>query len=159
MRPPSKSAVIASLSVCYSIGLWPQSSAEMENQPLKHRPLCSPAIREHLCQLHGVLTKKKRAIKKLPTISLYGRHEAKAVEMLRCTYHVVKEACERNCGNVEEIPAEKQTEKTWSCLSLVPLTAKAVGLIASSFNLSEEYVGAESTTSPSCYFVTTLQNT
>lgn len=32
-------------------------------------------------------------------------------------------------------------------------------LIALLFNVSQEYVGAESTTSPSCYFVTTLQNT
>lgn len=102
---------------------------------------------------------QRRAIT-APTIALYGKHDEKAVEILRCTYHIVKEACERNCGNMKETLGEKQAKrKPKAACHLRHSPPKLWVLIALLFNLSEEYVGAESTTSPSCYFVTTLQNT
>lgn len=62
--------------------------------------------------------------------------------------------------HVKEILGEKQAKrKPEAAYHLHHSLPKLWVLIALLFNLSEEYVGAESTTSPSCYFVTTLQNT
>lgn len=164
--------MIGSLSACYSvcflsaIALWPQSSPKWRIDLLKtghFGPLYSTANLRLFIPAAGDfknLTTKRKAIRRLPTISLHGRLHRKGVEMLRCTYHIVKEACESNCGNVKEILGEKQAKrKPEAAYHLRHSPPKLWVLIALLFNLSEEYVGAESTTSPSCYFVTTLQNT
>lgn len=68
-------------------------------------------------------------------------------------------SCKQEVEEKERRAWRNSQRKPEACLRLRCFPPKLWVLIALLFNLSEEYVGEESTTSPSCYFVTTLQNT
>lgn len=149
-------------SLCYGIAFWPQSPPKMENQSFKRGPLYSAAIWNYLFQLFEILKiwlTKKKSPKETPNKLTLRQTWGKAVGMLGCPWPHCSRGegetvgCEGNSG------WETRRKKTWSCLPWHRSPPALWVLRALLFNFSEEYVEAESTTSPSCYFVTTLQNT